>query len=154
MTNVTLKHHQWRKSRTNMLKHSMKSWPSTTRNLCELCSMKLFQILIMYNKKSTRMWILSWSVISWQHYSHFVQKLRFHTNCTILKLRLFDIAEQSSLEMKRCVVEVLQADHGHKQVDDGGNEVDQHRKTRQRDHQCHCGKNFQVGEMCPTFLPN
>ena len=85
-----------------------------------------------------------------------------------MKLRLFDIAEQSGLDMKRCVVEVLQADYGHKQVDDGGNEVDdghkqvddggneadQHRKTRQRDHQCHCGKNFQVGEMCPTFLQN
>jgi len=33
--------------------------------------------------------------------------------------------------------------HGHKQMDDGQNKVDHNRKTRQRDHQCHCGKKFQ-----------
>ena len=57
--------------------------------------------------------------------------------------------------MTRCAVEVLQpfeieADHGEcdgqsveKQVEE--EELGQNRKTRQRDHQCHCGKNFQVG---------
>jgi len=51
--------------------------------------------------------------------------------------------------MKRSVVDALQpfgnaeADHGHKQVDYCGKVVEQNRKTRQRDHQCHCGKNFQ-----------
>ena len=58
--------------------------------------------------------------------------------------------------MKQCVVDAifgLEADHGHRQsvenqADDGT--VDHDRKTRQRDHQCHCGKKFQVGET--TFL--
>ena len=40
----------------------------------------------------------------------------------------------------------VEADDGHQQIGDGQNKVEHNRKTRQRDHQCHCGKNFQVGK--------
>jgi len=37
----------------------------------------------------------------------------------------------------------IEEGHGPEQMDDGRSKVDHNRKTRQRDHRCHCGKNFQ-----------
>jgi len=54
--------------------------------------------------------------------------------------------------MEQCLVDVvlqlqqpfgIEEGHGPEQMDDCRRKVDQNRKTRQRDHRCHCGKNFQ-----------
>ena len=64
-----------------------------------------------------------------------------------------DLAETTSLEMEQSLVDAvlqlqqpfgIEEGHGPEQMDDGRSKVDHNRKTRQRDHRCHCGKNFQV----------
>ena len=133
-----------------MLRPSTKSLPSTIRKplQCEL-DLKWSLITHRYPDIVQCMYIgfnFTWIALFWSHCDHYLDLSVLHeptghsSEC------------EAQLEMKPhlvrgrsgqwSVVDLVQPSGD--QADHDQNKFDHIRKTRQRDHQCHCGKNFQV----------